>query len=147
MCIFIYTFQTGSVDRREAASALLQAWQACHPAGPPLLIRRCGRALGRCLGSTHAQAAAYFAASSFAVTARQQMTEALRDRCARRLQDGGGLADEMARLQLDGEVGAAAVEKDTDQLAALEMRTPGAAPDAPAVNKGAKVCVCVCLGV
>ncbi len=46
----------GGDDRQEAASALILAWQACHPAGPPLLIRRCGRALGRCLGATHPQA-------------------------------------------------------------------------------------------
>jgi len=49
----------GGDDRQEAASALILAWQACHPAGPPLLIRRCGRALGRCLGATHPQASIF----------------------------------------------------------------------------------------
>jgi hypothetical protein len=55
------------------------------------------------------QAAAYFAASSFAVTARQQMTEALRARTARCQQERGGLAHGKAQLWIEDD-GEAAVQ-------------------------------------
>ena len=55
------------------------------------------------------QAAAYFAASSFAVTARQQMTEALRARSARREQERGGLAHGKTQLRIEDD-GEAAVQ-------------------------------------
>ena len=62
------------------------------------------------------QAAAYFAASSFAVTARQQMTEALRARSARRQQERGVLAHGIAQLRIEDDGEAAVQVEEVDLL-------------------------------